>query len=66
MFVQAVQHEIYGYNNVDYRAFWQEAGREYEDAALTPGGSFIFEYANKRNLMEICRWHDCTPRPASS
>lgn len=160
MFAAAVQHEIYDYNNVDYRAFWQETGREYEDAAerlalrrltaamqgdtleigagfgrlvdeyapkcrrvlltdctenllrqaaervkrlgldnvtcrrlnlydlspadgtfdnvicvrvmhhvedvpaffrqvnavLPPGGQFIFEYANKRNLLEICRW----------
>ena len=28
----AAKHEIYGYNNVDYQAFWHETGREYEDA----------------------------------
>lgn len=26
------------------------------NAALNDGGVFIFEYANKKNLLEICRW----------
>lgn len=35
----------------DVPAFFRQV-----NAVLPPGGTFIFEYANKRNLLEICRW----------
>ena len=35
----------------DVPAFFRQV-----NGALAPGGQFVFEYANKRNLLEIGRW----------